>query len=93
MPATTLTFKVDTDLKNAFSAAAAQSDRTVGQLLRGFIRDYLQQRNEEREYDLWFRQQVEEGLADIEAGRVHSHEEVKNEMLQFSRQLAAKYGS
>lgn len=36
-------------------------------------------------YELYVKQKIEEGLADIEAGRTVSHEEVKNELLGNGR--------
>lgn len=41
------------------------------------------------DYDAWFRQQVEEGLADMEAGRVFSHEEVMACLKEHIRALEA----
>ncbi|MGI9331632.1 MAG: hypothetical protein ACR2RL_00575 [Gammaproteobacteria bacterium] len=32
-------------------------------------------------YELYVKQKIEQGLADVEAGRTHSHEEVKAELL------------
>ena len=34
------------------------------------------EKKEEKEYDAWFRAQVQEGLDDMEAGRYISHEEM-----------------
>ena len=35
--------------------------------------------------ELYFRQQVEHGLKDVEEGRVYSHEQVKNMVLQWRK--------
>ena len=35
--------------------------------------------------ELYFRQQVEQGLRDVEEGRVHSHEQIKNMVLQWRK--------
>ena len=45
MTDTTFTFRVDETLKDAFSTAAKACDRTVAQLLRDFMRDYVQQQS------------------------------------------------
>ncbi|HUB43678.1 MAG TPA: hypothetical protein VMB73_01715 [Acetobacteraceae bacterium] len=58
MPETTFTFRVDEDLKTAFTNAAKAHDRPGSQLLRDFMRDYV----EKAEYDAWFRAEVEAGL-------------------------------
>jgi len=77
MAESTFTIRVDDDLKDAFSEAAKINDRTGAQLVRDFMRDYVQTAREKGEYEVWFKAKVEAGLRDIEAGRVISHEEVK----------------
>jgi predicted transcriptional regulator len=42
MPETTFTFRVDQDLKKAFTEAARTNDRPGSQLLRDFMRDYVE---------------------------------------------------
>ena len=79
MSEATMTFRLDTDLKASFAQAAAAADRTAAQLLREFMRNYVQsqkEKKEEKEYDAWFRAQVQEGLDDMVAGRYISHEEM-----------------
>ena len=58
MPETTFTFRVDEALKSAFTDAAKAHDRSGSQLLRDFMREYV----EKAEYDAWFRAEVEEAL-------------------------------
>lgn len=41
MPDATFTFRVEDELKAAFTAAAKAHDRTGAQLLRDFMRDYV----------------------------------------------------
>lgn len=35
--------------------------------------------------ELYFKQQVEEGLQDVKEGRVYSHEQIKNMVLQWRK--------
>jgi predicted transcriptional regulator len=77
MTEATFTFRVDGDLEAAFSDAAKAHDQTGAQLLRGFMRKYVKNQQDKREYDAWFRQQVEAGLASANAGCLISAEEVE----------------
>ena len=77
MTESTFTFRVDEDLKAAFSEAAKAHDQTVAQLLRGFMRDFVRRRENEAEYETWFRRQVEEGIAAANAGDTVSSEDVE----------------
>ena len=79
MSEATFTFRVDEELKNAFSTAAKARDRTGAQLLRDFMRDFVRQQQEVTEHDAWFRSQVQAGLATANAGEVISAEEVEAE--------------
>jgi predicted transcriptional regulator len=61
MPETTFTFRVDDTLKTAFTEAAKAHDRPGSQLLRDFMREYV----EKAEHDAWFRAEVEQGLREL----------------------------
>lgn len=75
MAETTFTFRVEDELKAAFSEAAKARDQTGAQLLRRFMREYIKNQNDE--YDAWFRRQVQAGLDSANAGRVIPAEEVE----------------
>jgi predicted transcriptional regulator len=77
MPEATFTIRVDSDLKNAFTEAARINDRTGAQIIRDFMRDYIQTAREKAEYERWFKAKVEAGLHAIRDGGILSHEEVK----------------
>lgn len=77
MPETTFTFRVEEELKAAFTAAAKAHDRTGAQLLREFMRDYLRAQEEAAGYAAWFRRKVEAGIAAARAGQVTPSEEVE----------------
>ena len=59
MSEATFTFRVDEALKNEFATAAKARDRTGPQLLRDFMREFVQQQHEASEHDAWFRHQVQ----------------------------------
>jgi len=77
MSEATFTFRVDEALKAEFSSAAKSRDRSGAQLLRDFMRDFVQQQQEAAAHDAWFRQQVQIGLDAANAGRLVSAEEVE----------------
>jgi len=79
MSEATFTFRVDEELKDAFSTAAKSRDRTGAQLLRDFMRDFVKQQQEATEHDAWFRRQVQIGIDAANAGDVISAEEVEAE--------------
>jgi len=83
------TMKLDAELRDAFMAAAAQADRPASQIVREFMRDFVQQ---DREYVAWLQRRVDKARADIAAGRVHSHEEVTAEMDRLLDNIERKRG-
>ncbi|KKB13696.1 hypothetical protein VE25_00500 [Devosia geojensis] len=93
MSEATFTFRVEEELKAKFAEAAKAEDMTGAQLLRRFMREYIERRREEAEYDAWFRQQVEMGLEAVRRGDVVSAEEVEAEFAarreETRRKLAA----
>ena len=72
MSEATFTFRVDESLKNQFTTAAKDRDRTGAQLLRDFMRDFVKQQQEASEHDAWFRRQVQIGLDSANAGDIIS---------------------
>lgn len=70
MSEATFTFRVEESLKEQFTAAAKDRDRTGAQLLRDFMREFVQQQQENSGYEAWFRQQVQQGLDSANAGRL-----------------------
>lgn len=90
MPESTFTIRVDDHLKEAFTEAARVSDRTGAQLIRDFMREYVQTAREKAEYEAWFKAKVEAGLKAIQEGRVLSNAEVhERSRLRRERLLAA----
>lgn len=86
------TVKVEADLRAAFVAEAAAIDRPASQLVREYMRSFIEQRRAEREHDTWFRGQVEAGVqqaANPEVERI-SNEQIKASWRQKRRALTAK---
>ena len=77
MSEATFTFRVDENLKNQFTTAAKDRDRTGAQLLRDFMRDFVRQQQEAEQHDAWFRQQVQIGLNSANAGNLIPAAEVE----------------
>ena len=71
------TMKLEPELRDAFMAAAAAADRPASQIVREFMRGYVQQ---DKEYVEFLRRKVEKARASIAAGRVYSDEEVRERM-------------
>lgn len=66
MADSTVTFRVDEELKAAFAEIAAAQERTAAQLLRALMRDAVQGWRESQEHDTWFRQEVEQGVGEAD---------------------------
>ncbi|MES2759053.1 MAG: hypothetical protein V4693_16900 [Pseudomonadota bacterium] len=77
MSEATFTFRVDESLKEQFTRAAKDRDRTGAQLLRDFMRDFVRQQQEAAEHDSWFHRQVQSGLDSANAGKLISSAEVE----------------
>ncbi|MDL2313836.1 hypothetical protein LJC36_02520 [Desulfovibrio sp. OttesenSCG-928-C14] len=93
MPESTFTIRVDEELKSSFTEAARISDRTGAQLIRDFMREYVQTAREREEYEIWFRKKVEAGLKDRREGRVLTGEEVEERARLRRERLIAKHGA
>ncbi|EJE8516546.1 hypothetical protein M5252_004887 [Vibrio parahaemolyticus] len=77
MSEATFTFRVDDALKSQFSQAAKSRDRSGAQLLRDFMREFVQQQQEAAEHDAWFRHQVQVGLDSANSGNLVPAAEVE----------------
>jgi predicted transcriptional regulator len=86
MAESNFTVRIDNELKEAFAEAAKQHDRTGAQLVRDFMREYVQRARESTAYEEWFRRKVEAGRRAVRAGRVASNEEVEG---RFAARRAA----
>ena len=92
MRESTFTIRVDDHLKEAFTEAARVSDRTGAQLIRDFMREYVQTAREKAEYEEWFKAKVEAGLKAIQEGRILSNDEVHERSRLRRERLLSAYG-
>lgn len=60
-------------------AEAEATHRPASQVMRELMREFVQRRREEREYDDFLRRKVEIARASMRAGRGRSNEEVEAE--------------
>jgi hypothetical protein len=66
-------FRVGADLKAAFRAATEAADRPAAQVIRDFMRAYVEQRGlPEHGYEPWFRRQVQAAMNDPQPGISHA---------------------
>ena len=72
MSESTFTFRVDTTLKSQITMAAKARDRSSAQLLRDFMREFVQQHEQATSHDAWFLHQVQIGLDAANAGKLIS---------------------
>jgi predicted transcriptional regulator len=79
MAETTITIRVDAELNTAFSRAAETRSRTNEDLLREFMRDYVETQRTDSEYEQWFRRQVQIGIDAADAGELIPAEDVEAE--------------
>lgn len=67
----TFTFRVEESLKEQFAVAAKEKDRSGAQLLRDFMREFVeQQQSVATDHGAWFGQQVQAGLDSANAGKL-----------------------
>lgn len=81
------TMKLEPELRDAFMAAAKAEDRPASQIVREFMRNFVQQ---DREYVAFLQRKVDAARADIAEGRTYSHEEVQAQMDQLITDLESK---
>lgn len=65
------TLKLESALRNAFAAEAAKAHRPASDLVRAFMREFVQRQREARKHDAWFRAQVQRALDDPRPGVPH----------------------
>jgi predicted transcriptional regulator len=71
------TMKLEHQLRDDFMAEAQAMDRPASQIVREFMREFLERRKAERDRDALLRRKVEAARADVRAGRTRSNEEVE----------------
>ncbi len=58
--------KLESELRNQFMVEAAAMDRPASQLVREFMRDFVQRQRQAREHDAWFRAEVEQSMREAD---------------------------
>ena len=76
MSESTFTLRVDTSLKEAFTAIAKMQDRTCAQLIREFMRNVVAKATHQEAYNTWFDRKVADGKADIALGKLISNDDI-----------------
>jgi len=71
------TMKLEPDLRDHFMAEAAAVDRPASQIVREFMRDFVERQRKAREYDAFVEEKVALARASIQAGRGRSNEDVE----------------
>ena len=69
----TIIIKVDNDLKTDFATAAKAADRTTSQLLRDYMRHFVEQ----TKHDAWLEEKVNVARQDYKNGDYKPNEEVQ----------------
>ena len=75
----TINFRVQDELKDQFEKAVELADLNGSQVLRDFMRTYVEAAREKREYEAWLVENVHQGLRQAASGRTIPHEELKAE--------------
>ncbi|OJY78535.1 MULTISPECIES: hypothetical protein [unclassified Rhizobium] len=73
------TMKLEPELRDTFMAEAAADDRPAAQVLRELMREYINRRQEARQYDDYLRRKVEIARRQRDAGMHVSNEEAEAE--------------
>ena len=71
------TIKLETDLRDAFKAAAEAEHRSASQIARELMRDFVQRKQAAKDYDAYLEQKVKAARAAARSGLGRSHEDVE----------------
>jgi predicted transcriptional regulator len=88
--------KLESELRNQFMAEAAAVDRPASQLVREFMRNFVQRQRQAREHDAWFRAEVEQGMREADDPGTHriSQEDVsagwRRQRAELAKRAAGK---
>jgi len=82
------TVKLEPELRDAFAAEAEAADRPASQIVREFMREFVQRQREAREHDAWFRAEVQRALDDPRSSI--PHDAVMNETRAIIDRLTGK---
>jgi predicted transcriptional regulator len=77
----TLTIELEPELRDALVAEAEAIDRPPARVVHDLINDFVHRRRDAREYDAWFRAEVEQALREADDPTV---ERISNEVIRAS---------
>lgn len=86
------TMKLDAELRDAFMAEAEAAHRPASQVVRELMRDYIRQRQQEREYGDFLLRKMDVARAHIATGQYSSDEDVEAELSARRARLRRKAG-
>lgn len=88
------TMKLELDLRDQFVAEAKATDRPAAQVVREFMREFVQRQRNAREHDAWVRAEVVQGLAEAgdPASERIANEDVVAERREWRADLAKRAG-
>lgn len=64
------TLKLEPELRDQFMAEAAAVHRPASQLVRDFMRDFVERQRKAREHDAWFRAEVQQAMREADDPQV-----------------------
>ncbi len=88
------TLKLEPELRDQFMTEAEATHRPASQLVREFMRDFVERQRAAREHDSWFRSQVEQGLREADDPKVPRipHNEVASGWRRQRAELVKRAG-
>ena len=84
------TMKLESDLREAFMAAAEASHRPASQIVREMMREFVQRQHEAREYETYLHDKVTEARVRLAAGNFSSASDVEARAADRRAELLAK---
>ncbi len=89
------TVEVDAELRDRFLAEAEAAERPASQLLGELMREFVERQRQARDYDAWFRAEVEQGLREADDPNVPRipNEEVMASLHRLLEEHAKKAGA
>lgn len=64
------TLKLEAELRDRFMQEAAATDRPASQIVREFMRTFVERQRQAREHDAWFRAEVKQALREADEPQV-----------------------
>lgn len=88
------TLKLEAELREQFMAEAEAVHRPASQIVREFMRDFVERQRATREHDAWFRDAVARGVREADDPGVKRipHEEVARKWRRRHEELVKRAG-